>query len=235
MTTHGRNLSNSERPSRCASGHTATSCEACHLVPPIARCAFSPSRDPAGVMSGQPSCASDQPTTWRAISPTDTRPTGERIAADLCRLPRPGTVPPVPPTECRYAGKPIHPADFTARHPVAAYSARDDLVLRLPQSRPVLPDLSRAERIVSSGRFIGGQATYHDATLTFAVRPRPRGAPGPRELRQLSRREGLPGVPFINRRPPLQSARTGLPGRQASQGQPADVHCVCHAYGIPSN
>ena len=78
-----------------------------------------------------------------------------------------------------------HPADFTTRHPVAAYG-RDASCSDCHNPGQFCQTCHMQNGIASGGRFVGGQAMYHDGKPDLRGGSRPGGAPGSRELCQLS-------------------------------------------------
>ena len=99
-SSHGRKLSKQQLTQQCGSCHTATSCEACHLVPPQqvrVLAVAGPGRGAGRHRDPRP------PRHARHRLHRWTCPARGRVAADLRRVPRSGAVPAMPPSQCRHA------------------------------------------------------------------------------------------------------------------------------------
>ena len=211
LTTHGRKLSKKDLTLKCGTCHTATSCEACHQVPPqqVRTLAVAGPGRGAGatVTRARPASHGTDFTDGHAQLASGSPQTcaGCHVQEQCLQCHRPNAG-----TQGTY-----HPADYISRHPVAAYG-REASMLRLPQSRPVLPDLPCAERHRRGRTVHRRSGSLPRWEPDIRRRSRPGRSPRPGELRELSRREGLHGVPLIDRRKALQSARAQLPRRKAA-------------------
>ena len=227
--THGRKLSKQQLTQQCGSCHTATSCEACHQVPPQqvrALAVAGPGRGTGAVVTrARPATHGTDFTDGHAqlagASPQTCAGCHVQEQCLQCHRPNAGT-------QGTY-----HPADFLTPAPGCGLRPRG-VMFRLPQPGTVLPDLPRAERHRVGGRFIGGQAIYHDGNPTFAA------GHGP------AARQGLESCVSCHSEKDCMVCHSSFGGRRFNPhgpNFPADklrkanpqMCTACHALGIPSS
>jgi hypothetical protein len=229
MTTHGRKLSKKQLTQQCGTCHTATSCEACHQVPPQqvrALAVAGPGRGAgATVVRTRPVTHGTDFTDGHATlangSPNTCAGCHVQEQCLQCHRPNAGS-----------QGT-FHPADYISRHPVAAYS-RETSCSECHNPGQFCQTCHLQNGVVSDGRFIGGQATYHDGNPTFAV------GHGP------AARQGLETCVSCHTEKDCLVCHASFGGRRFSPHGPdfpaeklrkanPQPCLVCHRLGIPSN
>lgn len=229
MSTHGRKLSKKQLTQKCGSCHTATSCEACHQVPPQqvrALAVAGPGRGAgASVTRTRPVTHGTDFTDGHAqlasASPQTCAGCHVQEQCLQCHRPNAGT-------QGTY-----HPADFTTRHPVAAYS-RETSCSDCHNPGQFCQTCHAQNGIVADGRFIGGQAAYHDGNPTFAV------GHGP------AARQGLESCVSCHTEKDCMTCHASFGGRRFNPHGPnfpaeklrkanPQMCTACHRLGIPSN
>jgi hypothetical protein len=229
LTTHGRKLSKTELVQSCGACHTASSCEACHQVPPaqvrvlavagpgratgVTVTRMRPENHGKDFTDGHATIANSSPQTCAGCHVQE--------QCLQCHHPNGGT-----------QGS-FHPADYIARHPVAAYS-RETTCSDCHNPTQFCQTCHAQNGIVSNGRFIAGQAIYHDATPTFAV------GHGP------AARQSLESCVSCHAEKDCLVCHSSTGGRRFNPHGPdfpaeklrkanPQMCLVCHASGIPSN
>jgi len=229
LTTHGRKLSKQQAAQTCGSCHTATSCLACHMVPPQPVRALAVAGPGRGVgvtgvrarpvthggdfTDGHAQLASSSPQTCAGCHVQE--------QCLQCHRPNAGT-------QGTY-----HPADFTTRHPVEAYG-RTASCSDCHNPGQFCQTCHAQNGIASGGRFVGGQAIYHDGNPTFAA------GHGP------AARQGLESCVSCHSEKDCMVCHSASGGRRFNPHGPnfpaeklrranPQMCTACHAYGIPSS
>ena len=164
LTTHGRKLSKKDLTLKCGTCHTSTSCEACHQAPPQqvrVLAVAGPGRGTGATVDRKRPAShgkdfTDGHATLASGAPQTCAGCHVQEQCLQCHRPNAGS-----------QGR-FHPADYIARHPVASYS-RETSCADCHNPAQFCQTCHAQNGIVSDGRFIGGQATYHDGNPTFAV------------------------------------------------------------------
>jgi len=229
LTTHGRKLSRKQLMLKCGTCHTATSCEACHQVPPqqVRLLAVAgPGRGTgATVTRARPSTHGKNFTDGHAALASGSPQTcaGCHVQEQCLQCHRPNA-----------GGQgTFHPADYISRHPVAAYS-RETSCADCHNPGQFCQTCHAQNGIVARGTFIGGQATYHDGNPTFAV------GHGP------AARQGLETCVSCHTEKDCMVCHASFGGRRFSPHGPnfpaeklrkanPQMCLACHRLGIPSN
>lgn len=227
LGTHGRNLSKQQLARQCGSCHTATSCEACHLVPPQevrVLAVAGPGRGAgASVVRARPATHGTDFTDAHAQLASGSPQTcaGCHVQEQCLQCHRPNAG-----TQGTY-----HPADFTTRHPVAAYG-REASCSDCHNPGQFCQTCHMQNGIASGGRFIGGQAIYHDGNPTFAA------GHGP------AARQGLESCVSCHTEKDCMVCHSAFGGRRFNPHGPnfpaeklrkanPQMCTACHATGIP--
>ncbi len=228
-SSHGRKLSKQQVTQQCGSCHTATSCEACHQVPPQqvrVLAVAGPGRGAgATVTRARPATHGTDFTDGHAqlagTSPQTCAGCHVQEQCLQCHRPNAGT-----------QGT-FHPADFITRHPVAAYG-REASCSDCHNPGQFCQTCHAQNGIASGGRFIGGQAIYHDGNPTFAA------GHGP------AARQGLETCVSCHSEKDCMVCHSSFGGRRFNPHGPnfpaeklrkanPQMCTACHALGIPSS
>ena len=229
MSTHGRKLSKQQLTQQCGSCHTATSCEACHQVPPqqVRLLAVAGPGRGAGatVTRARPATHGTDFTDGHAQLASGSPQTcaGCHVQEQCLQCHRPNAG-----TQGTY-----HPADFISRHPVAAYG-RETSCADCHNPGQFCQTCHAQNGLTSGGRFIGGQAVYHDGNPTFAA------GHGP------AARQGLESCVSCHSEKDCMVCHSSSGGRRFNPHGPnfpaeklrkanPQMCTACHALGIPSS
>ncbi len=228
LTTHGKKLSKQQVTQQCGSCHTSTSCIACHQVPPqqvrvlavagpgrgagatVARAR--PATHGTDFTDGHSQLASSAPQTCA----------GCHVQEQCLQCHRPNAA-----TQGTY-----HPADYISRHPVAAYG-REASCSNCHNPGQFCQTCHLQNGITPGGRFVGGQAMYHDGNPTFAA------GHGP------AARQGLESCVSCHAEKDCMVCHSAFGGRRFNPHGPnfpaeklrkanPQMCTACHATGIPS-